>query len=43
MLIIQIKKLKMILAKYGKIDIKEAYKLVSSAIGVEYKDEKRPF
>ena len=31
------------IAKYGKIDIKEAYKLVSSAIGVEYKDEKRPF
>ena len=31
------------ISKYGKIDIKEAYKLVSSAIGVEYKDEKRPF
>ncbi|WNL12982.1 LTA synthase family protein [Aliarcobacter cryaerophilus] len=43
MLIIQIKKTENNIAKYGKIDIKEAYKLVSSAIGVEYKDEKRPF
>ena len=31
------------ISKYGKIDIKEAYKLVSTAIGVNYEDEKRPF
>ena len=30
-------------SKYGKMDVKEAYKIASSAIGVDYKDEKRPF
>ena len=30
-------------SKYGKMDIKEAYKIASSALGIEYKDDKRPF
>ena len=30
-------------SKYGKMDVKEAYKIASSAIGVDYKNEKRPF
>ena len=31
------------ISKYGKIDIKEAYKIASTAIGVNYEDENRPF
>ncbi len=31
------------ISKYGKIDIKEAYKVASLAIGIDYKDEKKPF
>ena len=31
------------ISKYGKIDIKEAYKVASLAIGINYKDEKKPF
>ncbi len=31
------------ISKYGKIDIKEAYKVASFAIGIDYKDEKKPF
>lgn len=31
------------ISKYGKIDIKEAYKIASLAIGIDYKDEKKPF
>ncbi|MDN5078074.1 LTA synthase family protein [Aliarcobacter butzleri] len=31
------------ISKYGKIDIKEAYKVTSLAIGIDYKDEKKPF
>lgn len=31
------------ISKYGKIDIKEAYKVASLAIGIHYKDEKKPF
>ncbi|RZV14703.1 alkaline phosphatase family protein [Aliarcobacter butzleri] len=31
------------ISKYGKIDLKEAYKVASLAIGIDYKDEKKPF
>lgn len=31
------------ISKYGKIDIKEAYKVASLAMGINYKDEKKPF
>ncbi|MFW3373311.1 LTA synthase family protein [Aliarcobacter butzleri] len=31
------------ISKYGKIDIKEAYKVASLTIGIDYKDEKKPF
>lgn len=31
------------ISKYGKIDIKEAYKVASLAIGIDYKNEKKPF
>ncbi len=37
------KKAKNNISKYGKIDIKEAYKVASLAIGIDYKDEKKPF
>ncbi|RXJ97208.1 sulfatase [Arcobacter sp. AHV-9/2010] len=30
-------------SKYGKMDINDAYKIASSALGIEYKDDKRPF